>query len=218
MSVLRSTLITRLESDVPAVDGVPSSTQYENAVMEAVRDFSERCGVMRIATLNIVPNTATYDLADDFLKLVFLEAVDATEGIIHSAEGLIPVSATWAEEYSIRNGQITFYPTPTFTVARDYRYKAAWIGTVIEDSGAGDDLDYETMSEREADIILLKAAMIALGKRANAEASNTIKYSFGAVSEDLTGSSDGLRKQAREMQDDYLARCDKYNGSYGIFA
>lgn len=217
MSVLLSTLEARLTTDVPAVDGVPSTTQYENAIKDAVRDFSERCGVEQIGTLNVVPGTATYDLPADFLKLIVLETFESIDGVIITASGLIPTNITYEERFTIRNGQITFYPTPSYTMARDFRYKAAWVGTVIEDSGSGDDLDYETMSEREARIILLKAQSIALGKQANAQASTSIKYSFGAVSEDLGGSAESGRKSSESIEKEYLAACKVYNGAHAAY-
>jgi len=212
--MLLSDLVERLAEDVPAEDGVPSVTQYQNAVREAVRDFSERCGLEQIGTLSIVSGTATYSLPDDFVKLIKLQSF-AGEGVLHSAEGLIPLSSTWCEKHTIRNGQITFYPIPRYTMAREFSYKAAWIGTAIEgDSG---DEDFETLGEREARIVLLKAQAIGLTKQANAQSATSIKYSFGAVSEDLGGSSDSTRKNSNDLEREYDKACETYNGSVGTF-
>lgn len=208
MSILLSELVTRLSEDVPAEDGVPSTTQYESAIQDAISDFSERCGVEQIATLNIVANTATYDLPADFLKLIEVASF-AGQDVIHSVDGLIPVPAGWCERYTIRNGQITFYPTPTYTVSKEIRYKAAW----IEING-----EYATLGNREARIVLLKAQAIALTKIANAQSATAIKYSFGAVSEDLGSSSDTSRKNSNDIEREYEKACDKYNGASIAFA
>ena len=60
MSIYLSELVERLADDVPPEDSVPSNIQYEKAVQDAIRDFSERCGLVQIATLNIVPGTPPY--------------------------------------------------------------------------------------------------------------------------------------------------------------
>ena len=217
MSILLSDLVERLAVDVPAEDSVPSNTQYEKAVQDAIRDFSEQCGLVQISTLNIVPGTATYDLPADFLKMIALESFASADGVLISAQGLIPISANWVEQHTIRNGQITFYPTPTFTMARELRYKAAWIGTDIEaDDSVAADTDYETMSEREARIVLLKAQANALEKQSNALSGQTLKYSLGAVSVDKGSTIEEKRRKADSFNDEYLAACDKYNGQVGF--
>ena len=217
MSILLSDLVERLAVDVPAEDSVPSNTQYEKAVQDAIRDFSEQCGLVQISTLNIVPGTATYDLPADYLKMIALESFASADGVLISAQGLIPISANWEEQHTIRNGQITFYPTPTFTMARELRYKAAWIGTDIEaDDSVAADTDYETMSEREARIVLLKAQANALEKQSNALSGQTLKYSLGAVSVDKGSTIEEKRRKADSFNDEYLAACDKYNGQVGF--
>ena len=217
MSILLSDLVERLAVDVPAEDSVPSNTQYEKAVQDAIRDFSEQCGLVQISTLNIVPGTATYDLPADFLKMIALESFASADGVLISAQGLIPISANWEEQHTIRNGQITFYPTPTFTMARELRYKAAWIGTDIEaDDSVAADTDYETMSEREARIVLLKAQANALEKQSNALSGQTLKYSLGAVSVDKGSTIEEKRRKADSFNDEYLAACEKYNGQVAM--
>jgi hypothetical protein len=213
--MLLSELVDRLMEDVPAEDGVPSTTQYENAVKEAIRDFSERCGLTQISTLSVVSGTSTYDLPADFLKMIKLETFTG-DGVMHSAEGLIPLSANWCERFTIRNLQITLYPIPRYTITRYFSYKAAWIG-VETDEEDYPDVEYETLGEREARIVLLKAQAVGLTKQANAQSSTSIKYSFGAVSEDLGGSSDSTRKNANDLEREYVDACEVYNGAYGTF-
>lgn len=214
--MLLSELVDRLSGDVPAEDGVPSEEQYENAIKDAVRDFSERCGVEQISTLSIASGTATYDLPADFLKLIMLTSLTG-EGVLHSASGqLIPVPSTWCEKYTIRNGQITFYPVPRYTLTRDIYYKAAWISTPV-DEDYGDE-DYETLGEREARIVLLKAKSIATEKVYKSQASSGVnKYSLGAVSVDKGDSITSLEKDIKSFETQYEAACDKYNGQIGIY-
>ncbi|RPI92892.1 MAG: hypothetical protein EHM40_11615 [Chloroflexi bacterium] len=218
MSKLLSDLVEQLALDVPVVDSIPTAVQYENAVKDAVRDFSERCGLEQIATLNVVPGTATYTLASDFLKMIVLETFESIDGVIISSAGLIPTNVSYEERFTIRNGQITFWPTPTYTMARDYRYKAAWIGTdVPADASVAADVNYETMGEREARIILLKAQATALTKQANAQDGTSIKYSFGAVSEDLSSGGESLRKSAKALETEYVEACRDYNGQHAAY-
>lgn len=214
MGILLSDLVERLAGDVPAEDGVPSNTQYENAIKDAVRDFSERCGLEQIATLNITPGTATYDLPADFLKMISLDGL-AGEGVLHSPAGLIPLPETWHERNIIRNGQITLDPTPSYTIARHLHYKAAWISTLVDEEYA--DQEYETMGEREARIVLLKATSIAMNKLSNAQAGSAIKYSFGAVSEDLTGGAESTKQTADLVETEYLDACKVYNGQHAMY-
>jgi hypothetical protein len=209
--MLLSELVALVESDVPEEGGVPSALQYEQAVKDAVRDFSERCGVEQFGTLDIVAGQATYDLPADFLSMIVIETLISQGGVLHSAEGLIPISANWEERSMIRNGQITFKPTPTYSMARDFRYKAAWILTAAVDEY--DNSEYETLGEREGRIVVLKAKSIASTKKGNAVAGESIKYSFGAVSEDLSGSTEGFTKDSKKYDSDYLEACEKYNGS-----
>lgn len=201
-----SALKTILQSEVPAVDGVPTSTQYEQAIKDAVADFSRRCGRVKLAELSIVSGTATYSLAADFLDLIWLEAMVGLDGVLISDTGLIPVSADWNEEYYISNGQITFVPTPAYTVTRDYKYKAAWVLT----GGT----DYATLGSREQDIVLMKAKQICLEKIKNGlAASGGMKYSFGAVSVDKSSGVEELSRQMFALHGEYAQACKDYNGS-----
>lgn len=219
MSKLLSDLVAQLEVDVPAEGGVPSTTQYENAIKDAIQDFSERCGLEQVSTISVVSGTSTYSLPADFLKLIWLESfTNIGEGVLNTAEGLIPVSATWQEKYTIRNGQITFYPIPRYTWARELHYKAGWVGTNIDADGSeAADVEYETLSDREARIVLLKAQAIALTKQVNAQSATSIKYSFGAVSEDLGSNSETSRKSANDLEREYIDACKVYNGTYAAY-
>lgn len=197
-------LILSLAEAVPAVDDVPSAYQYEQAIRDAVLDFSRRCGVAKIATLSIISGTATYNLATDFLKMISIDALSGVDGVIVSQNGLIPLSKDFEEEYTIINKVITFFPTPQYTMTRYYKYKAGWVAT------AG---DYTTLGEDEIQIVLLKAKAIALGKQVNAASGTVLKYSLGAVSVDKSSDVDTKSRRADHLEKDYVQACERYNGA-----
>jgi hypothetical protein len=202
-------LVADLQSEVPATNGTPTSAQYEKAVKDAVLEFSRLCGLEKIGTLNIVAGTATYDLASDFQKLILLASVEGIGGVIHSVGGLIPVSAGWREEYQIVNRRITIFPTPTYTMTREYHYKMMWVLT-----GSGADAAYAEMGDNEAQIVLIKAKALALEKKANAQAaSGGLKYSFGAVSVDKSAGVENASQTQEALNKKFEDACDAYNGA-----
>jgi hypothetical protein len=212
MSTTLAALVALLQSEVPAVDGVPTTAQYEQAVKDAVMEFSHQCGLTTIATLSVVSGTATYSLPPNFLKLIMLESFASADGVIISATGLIPVSADWEEEYTIVNKQITFFPTPTYSLGRDYKYKAGWAMT-----GTAGSETYATLGEDEARIVLLKAKAIAVTKQNNATGGSPLKYSLGAVSVDNSAYVQSNASWADSLEKEFLAACDKYNGQVAMY-
>jgi len=191
------------------VDGVPSTDQYTRAIKDAVADFSRRCGTEKIDTLNVVSGTAAYSLADDFLKLIMLESFATADGVLITAAGIIPLDTTWEERWTVRGTTITFYPTPSYTMARDYRYKAAWIL---------DDGTYDDMGEEEAGIILLRAQAICLTKQSNTMAPEAFSYQQGDVSVNTGTQTLAVRAQLDAVEKQYVEACEKYNGNYGVLA
>jgi hypothetical protein len=219
--MLLSELVDRLQAEVPAEDGVPSEEQYERAVKDAILDFSERCGRIKSATIQITPGNDTYDLPADFLSLISMPSLysPGLDAVLHTMEGLVPLSSpllsnplAYPEQYLIQGLNIVFVPTPSYTISRVIRYKAAWISTP-------DDYDEEfgTIGEREARIILLKAASIAMNKLSKYQAGNVIDYSFGAVSEKLDGGSSTTKGAADLADSEYLDACRRYNGQYASY-
>ena len=198
-------LVALLQQEVPAVDSVPSEAQYEQAIKDAAMDFSRRCGLMKFGELSIVSGTATYALPNDFQKLVTLESLVGVDGVIISNSGIIPVSANWDETFVIVNKQITFKPTPTYSLTRDFKYKSAWIFDGSEELlDAGDE---------EIRIILLKAAAICFEKQSNASAGAMTRYSFGAVSVEMGSASASQASDQSTKEKQYEAACEQYNGA-----
>lgn len=209
MSTTLASLVTQLESEVPAVNSVPTDDQYEQAIKDAAREFSRRCGLAKTANLSIVSGTATYSLPSDFVKLIWLEAITGVDGVIISSSRLVPVDSEYEEFTDIIGGQITFSPTPTYTMTREYRYKAGWILTGDEGSET-----YATMGEDEAQIVMLKAKGFAIEKQALAlQSADGMKYSLGAVSVDKGGGAEGLSKKVWALHGEFVQACNDYNGA-----
>jgi len=198
-------LKTILQSEVPAVGSVPTSAQYEQAIKDAVMEFSRRCGLVKLADLSIVANTAPYSLPDDFQKLIWLEALTGVDGVIISDAGLIPLGAEFNEEYSIINRQITFKPVPGYTMTREYKYKAGWVLT----GGT----DYTTLGDAEQNVVMIKAKQLTKEKIKNSMAGGDMKYSFGAVSVDKTGGLEDLTREIFALHGEFVQACDSYNGN-----
>jgi hypothetical protein len=200
-------MITELQEDIPAVDGIPSDAQYERAVKDAVREFSRRCGQIQNGTLDIVPGTASYALPADFLDLIEIDNPFQPEHqVMVTSTGIIPFSELhpFCEERTIRNGMITFVPTPSYTMTRYIEYKAAWV--LDED-------DAYPLTDDEARIVLLKAKGICFEKLANANAGAGFKYAVGNMSVDKSGVSEGFSKRLYELHGEFVQACDEYNGA-----
>jgi hypothetical protein len=201
-------MVTELQEDVPAVDAVPSDAQYERAIKDAVAEFSRLCGLVKNTTLSIVSGTATYALPADFLKLIEIEnPYDSEQGVLVTATGIIPFGGLtpFEEEITIRNGVLTIYPTPAYTMTRYLEYKAAW---VLDES------DEYPLTDDEVEIVMLKAKEKAFEKLFNANTgTGGIKYSIGNMSVDKTGASDGYSKRMYALHGEFAKACEDYNGS-----
>lgn len=203
-------LVAELQSEVPAVNSVPTTAQYEQAVKDAVLDFSRRCGLGKWAELSIISGTATYNLPADFLKMITLEILTGVDGTISADRSLIAVSSDWEEEqWTIANKVITFVPTPQYTLTRDYKYKAAWVLT-----GSSGSETYAAMGDDEAQIVMIKAKSLAKEKLANKMASaGGMKYSLGAVSVDKGSGVEALTSEVYKLHGQFVEECEGYNGA-----
>ncbi len=201
-------LVTQLQSDVPARDSVPSSTQYIQAVKDAVRDLGRRVPMQQVTTLAIVSGTATYALPAGFLKLIRLTSLTAPQGVIVTGAGLIPVSSGFCEKWTITGANIRFYPTPTYTLERELWYAAAY---VLDE----DDI-YEDLSEELAQIAMLKARSTALNLQANKAAPQSYRAKLGDQEADKTKVAEALRSEAREWESLYAAAVERLIGPVGM--
>jgi hypothetical protein len=210
MAVSLATLTARLQGAVAARDGVPSDTQYRQAVEEAVADYSRRNPLRRLATLSIQSGVATYDLPADFLKIITLQSLTASDGVIVSGAGLIPVSPSYRERYYVAGRrQITFSPTPQYTASRDLWYAAAH---------ALDGDEYPDMTDGDAAIVLLKARSAALDLQANSAAGEGWMYQVGDEKVDKRGKVENTRQAARDLEAQYLEAVRAAIGAVGMRA
>ena len=199
-----------LQSEVPAVNSVPTSDQYDQAIKDAVADFSRRCGKVKNSTLPVVSGTATYTLPSDFLQMIELESpFDPEHNVMITSSGIVPFNSItgFEEEVTIQGLSLTIYPTPEYTVSRFYEYKAGWVL-----SGG----DFVNLGDAETSIVMIKAKQLAKDKIKNSLASSgSMKYSFGAVSVDKGAALDQLDKDMFKLHGDYVEACKDYNGAVG---
>jgi hypothetical protein len=204
-------LVTRLQADVPARGGVPSTAQYEYAVKDAVADYARRRPMTLITTLSVVSGTATYALPADFLFIIKLDDFTALDGIIHTATGIVPLSSDWNERYTVNGRTMTFTPTPSYTLDRTLRYAA---GHVLDDDDA-----YPYLTDEDAGILLLKAQASALRKQALAAVTATTgeitEYAIGDERVKKSSPSESLRAQAAALESEYLEQVSRAVGAQG---
>lgn len=208
MAVELSDLVTQLQSDVPARDSVPSSAQYTQAVKDAVRDLSRRAPMQQVVTLSIVSGTATYALPADFLKLIRLTALSSPTGVIVTGDGLIPVSSSFCEKWTINGANIRFHPTPTYTLERELWYAAAYV--------LDEDEIYQGLSEDMAQIAMLRARSTALHLQANKAAPLSIRLKAGDDDVDRTKVAEALRSEAKAWETQYETAVERLTGPVGM--
>jgi hypothetical protein len=205
MTRLLTDMVAELQEDVPAVDGVPSDAQYERAIKEAVSEFSRRCGLKVNATLEVISGTATYTLPADFMDLIEIDSpYDREHNVIVTQTGIIPFSelSPFEEEITVKNGVLTIFPTPGYSMTRYYEYKSAW----VLETGAF------PLTEDEVRIVMLKAKAICFDKLSNAGAGG-FKYSVGSMTVDKSGMGDAYSKRQYELHGEFVTACEKYNGA-----
>ena len=213
MAKTLASLTAELQSEVPAVDSVPTSAQYTQAIKDAVVEFSRSCGVKKNTTISVLSGTASYALPDDFLKLIEIDNPYSNEHhVIVTTTGIIPFSelSPFEEEITVVNKTLTIFPTPGYSMTRYLEYKAGWAL-----SGTDPNETFADMGDDEAQIVMIKAKSLAIEKRANALASSGgMKYSFGAVSVDKSSGVDSLSKMVFTLHGDFVAACERYNGAF----
>ena len=203
MTMPLSTLISRLQADVPPRDAVPSSEQYERCVRAAVEDFGRRAGRSKIGSLSIVSGTASYTLPSDFVRLIEMDSLTNSSDVILTGSGIIPVGSGYSERWTIANGTITFYPTPSYTMTRNFEYLAGWALDLSN--------EYADMGEAEAEALLHLARSQALTAQANIAAREAWSYQMGEARVSKERLAAELREQAKQTRVDYDAALMSYN-------
>ncbi len=201
-------MISRLEEDVPARNGVPTADQYERAVSKGVAELARQAGPVKVTTLSIISGTAAYTLPSDYIGMVSLAKLTNPGGVIVSGATLIPVPSTLSERYTISGGTITFYPTPTYTLDRQLVYRGGW---------TLDEGDYD-FDEAEAELVLLHGAATALLWQAWAAAQEAWEYQIGDERVSKRTLSQEIEARAKAAMAEFKAGLLTYRGGSGAMA
>jgi hypothetical protein len=229
MSVSQSSLISRLAALIPTRDGIPTSSQQQQAIVDAVAALSSRLPMTKQTTLTLTAGTSSYSLPSDFLFLIRLQYPDASRvpyryngydcsSAYSTSAGLVavaPYRRITRDDYTIVGQTITF--TPPALQAGDYtlRYGAAH---VLE----GDGDTYADMDEAFAAVVVLKAQADVLRLQAAqaAQDADVTGYEQGDVSIELDGSkgNKALLTQAGALDSEYERRVMHMQGAQGMRA
>ena len=207
MSMTLAALVAKVTAAVPTRNGAPSADQYEGCVQDAAEDLSARKSHQKVVTLSIVAGTGSYALPSDFLRAIRIEALLATDGVLISDVGLIPVDAAWEELYTYAGQTLTITPTPVYTTSRRLLYVA---GHVLDGAEA-----YPDMTTQEGALVALKAQALALGLQANAALREGWKYQIGDEMVDKAELAAGFSKQAAALDEVYRRAVLAAVGPYG---
>lgn len=214
MSIALSDLVARLQADIPARGGSPTSAQYIRAVEDAVADYARRRPMTRFGTLAVVSGTATYALPSDFLSLIRLDPFVALDGVIHTAGGLVPTALNSQEYYTVNGLTITFTPTPQYTLTRDFSYAA---GHVLDDEN-----EYPSMTFEDTAILILKAQAVALRVQAfsliTSGTGEITEYAIGDERVKKSSPSERLSAAASGLEGQYLQALQRAVGTVGVRA
>lgn len=203
-------LTSRLAGLVPAQNGALTTAQYKQAARDAVADFGRRVPRRLIATISVASGTAAYDLPAGFQKVIRLEPL-AGRDVQRNAMGFLvpPPLGGWQERYTISGGQITFYPTPNYTLERTLLYAAGY------PYDNGDDV-FTGLLEGFEDIVLMKAQAVTHAQvAAAAVAGYGLSYRIGDVSVErsLTPPQNAL---IDDLNRAYLSACSTLVGRIGM--
>lgn len=196
MPIALADLVARLQAAIPPRDSVPSAEDYAQHVQDAVLQFSQDAPVTRSATLSIIKGVGTYELPADFLFLIELEALAHPTGVRVTPDGLVPVPLHWLEHVEVVGEQITFAPTPDYSMERHIRYAARHM---LDESES-----YPNLTQNGARVALLYAQYLALTQQANVVAGDGWRYQIGDEMVDKSRQGDGLRGQAQAALDAYV--------------
>lgn len=197
-------LTSRLQRSVPIKNGVPAD--YGQLVMDAVNQLGMDVPVITSWQFTTVAGQASYDLPNDFTKLIELAPPTSANGVLISNSGLIPITDQWVQNFYIEGMVLRFDPAPQGQITQVLRYAATYL---LEETGV-----FNRLSENAARIALLYAQYLALMEQANLAAGNSWSYRLGDESVDKRGQGTAVLTQASEMLKNYQAAIKPLQG-YG---
>jgi hypothetical protein len=202
-------IVERLTGDVPLYGGIPTAAQVEQAIKDAVADLSARRSLRKRAEIVVDSGQASYELPADFLAPIRLESLLAAEGeALITPQGIIPVGASFQEEFTIAAGQITFYPTPTYSATRYLWYRAGYL--------LDEDEAYPEMTANDSRLALLKARASLLGLQADRAAQEAWQYAFGDEKVNKEKLAESLAKRAEALEKEYTQAVATGAGPVGL--
>lgn len=209
MSSSLAELSSQLQSDVAATSGVPTASQYAQAVKDAVADLGRRVPLTKQTTLSIVAGTASYALPADFLRLIRLAPTTSASGVLITSAGLVPVASRCAERVAIAGSTLMLTPTPAYTLERELRYAATYILDMDGDT-------YAELTDERAQIALLLARALALRLQANIAAPQSVRIETATTAKDRTKVVEALRGAAADWAAQYQAAIVSLVGAVGL--
>jgi len=203
-------LIRRLKAAAPAVNSVPSDSEYAQLVADAVGQLGADAPVIRSADIAVVAGTATYALPTDCGSVIELVPMPTMGGVAISTM-LIPLPVGFDESYLVEGATLRIVPTPAYTATRRLRYSAVH----VLDSGN----DYPMLTEAMARVALLYGQYLVLARQAAAAAAaGGWKYQIGDESVDKTQAGSGVQKLAEARLEAYQRAVGQLAGGYGSMA
>lgn len=205
-------LVSRLQEDVPPLSGIPSASQAQDAVQDAVSEFSGLAPVVRAITVNVVKDTSTYALPADFQRLRSFAGLPRQGSVILSSE-IIPISGPITvpldEQVTISGSDLVIFPVPAYTLARTLTYEALHL--LDEETGA-----YPHLTDAQGRAILLKARANVLRLQATKAAAQARQYQLGDERISKEKLSTALLEQAKEFDRQFDAAVGRLRGETGM--
>lgn len=216
MAIALAALVARLQSVAPpktiATRQVPSDYMYlaEDGVAQVGLDAP----MIRRALLPIVAGQATYTLPEDFQFIIDMDVIGVGAGIglpgavILGATGhLVPTGRHVTEQWEIAGSEISFYPTPSSTYQRSYRYAA---GHVL-----GEDGTYPRLTADGARAALTYGRFLVFVEQAGGQSHSGWSYTIGNESVSKTGLSKTIDEHAKTLKTQYDKIIESIKKEYG---
>jgi len=196
-------LVTRIEQQLPSLDGIPTSTQMVEAVMAAVTDFSRRAGRGAVTDVTLQDRVATYPLPNDFLKFIRVESA-----------GEYPMVATSFPNHLIdpSSRTMTLHPVPgtlASATTPGTTWRVHYLASYVLEDGV-----FVGLGDTEASIVLLKALSYAIGYQIRQQGTNDVTgYNQGNLSVQRKSSpAEALRRQQAMLDAEYREDIRVYLG------
>lgn len=186
----------QLKAAVPPQNGLPTSLQYRQAILDAVADFGRRHPRRLTTTFTIVAGEDTYELPAGFQRVLHFE-LSSGGAVGYGTDGyLVAFSPALDETYEIVGDEIVLSPTPNYNMNRRMIYNAGY--PYDEDTQA-----FTGLLEEYEGLVSLKAGALASRQLGNASAGG-FSYSIGDLRVDKSSAISNYAAQASELERQYV--------------